>query len=158
MHGIGVFDGIQKLEVGKIVKDYIKIKYAKGDVLYLPVTQLDLVSKYIGPHDESGKTVKLNRIGTGDWEKTKSKVRTAVKDMADELIALYSKRQHSKGFAFSPDIDMQSDFERRFPYDETPDQLRASDEIKGDMEKAYPMDRLLCGDVGFGKTEVALTL
>lgn len=156
MHGIGVFDGIQKLEVGKIVKDYIKIKYAKGDVLYLPVTQLDLVSKYIGPHDESGKTVKLNRIGTGDWEKTKSKVRTAVKDMADELIALYSKRQHSKGFAFSPDIDMQSDFERRFPYDETPDQLRASDEIKGDMEKAYPMDRLLCGDVGFGKTEVAL--
>lgn len=156
MHGIGVFDGIKKLEVGKIVKDYIKIKYAKGDVLYVPVTQLDLVSKYIGPHDDSGKSVKLNRIGGVEWEKTRSKVRSAVKDMADELIALYSKRRESKGYAFSPDIDMQSDFERRFPYDETPDQLRASDEIKGDMEKAYPMDRLLCGDVGFGKTEVAL--
>ncbi len=156
MHGIGVFDGIQKLEVGKIVKDYIKIKYAKNDVLYVPVTQLDLVSKYIGPHDESGKTVKLNRIGGAEWEKTRSKVKHAVKDMADELVALYSKRRQSKGFAFSPDIDMQSDFERRFPYDETPDQLRSVDEIKGDMEKSYPMDRLLCGDVGFGKTEVAL--
>lgn len=156
MHGIGVFDGIQKLEVGKIVKDYIKIKYAKNDVLYVPVTQLDLVSKYIGPHDESGKAVKLNRIGGAEWEKTRSKVKHAVKDMADELVALYSKRRQSKGFAFSPDIDMQSDFERRFPYDETPDQLRSVDEIKGDMEKSYPMDRLLCGDVGFGKTEVAL--
>lgn len=156
MHGIGVFDGIKKLEVGKIVKDYIRIKYAKSDVLYVPVTQLDLVSKYIGPHDDSGKSVKLNRIGTADWEKTRSKVRSAVKDMADELIALYSKRRESKGYAFSPDIDMQSDFERRFPYDETPDQLRSVDEIKGDMEKTYPMDRLLCGDVGFGKTEVAL--
>lgn len=156
MHGIGIFDGIQKLEVGKIVKDYIKIKYAKGDVLYVPVTQLDLVSKYIGPHDENARVVKLNRLGGTDWEKTKTKVRSAVKDMADELIALYSKRQQSKGYAFSPDLDMQSDFERRFPYDETPDQLRSADEIKGDMEKHYPMDRLLCGDVGFGKTEVAL--
>ena len=156
MYGIGIFDGIKKLESGKVVKDYIKIKYAKGDVLYLPVTQLDLVSKYIGPHDENSKGVKLNRIGTGDWEKTKKKVSAAVKDMADELIALYSKRMQSKGFAFSEDIDMQSDFERRFAYEETPDQLRAADEIKGDMQKPYPMDRLLCGDVGFGKTEVAL--
>lgn len=156
MHGIGVFDGIQKLEVGKITKDYIKIRYAKSDVLYVPVTQLDLVSKYIGPHDESGKTVKLNRIGGKEWEKTRNKVRSAVKDMADELIALYSKRQKLEGFAFSPDMDMQNDFERRFPYDETADQLRSVDEIKGDMEKPYPMDRLLCGDVGFGKTEVAL--
>ena len=155
-HGIGVFDGIQKLEVGKITKDYIKIRYAKSDVLYVPVTQLDLVSKYIGPHEESGRTVKLNRIGGKEWEKTRSRVRTAVKDMADQLIALYAKRQNTAGYAFSPDIDMQSDFERRFPYDETADQLRAIDEIKGDMEKPYPMDRLLCGDVGFGKTEVAL--
>ncbi len=155
-HGIGVFDGIQKLEVGKIIKDYIKIRYAKSDVLYVPVTQLDLVSKYIGPHEESGKTVKLNRIGGKEWEKTRSRVRSAVKDMADQLIALYAKRQNTSGYAFSPDIDMQSDFERRFPYDETADQLRAIDEIKGDMEKPYPMDRLLCGDVGFGKTEVAL--
>ena len=156
MYGIGIFDGIKKLEVGQIVKDYIKIKYAKSDVLYVPVTQLDLVSKYIGPSEDSGKTVKLNRIGTAEWEKTRSRVRAAVKDMADELIALYSKRLQSKGYAFSQDIDMQSDFERRFPYDETPDQLKSSDEIKGDMEKPYPMDRLLCGDVGFGKTEVAL--
>ena len=155
-HGIGVFDGINKLEVGKITKDYIKIKYAKGDVLYVPVTQLDLVSKYIGPHEDDGRTVKLNKIGGKDWEKTRNKVRAAVKDMADQLIALYSKRQNSPGYAFSPDIDMQSDFERRFEYDETSDQLRAIDEIKGDMEKPYPMDRLLCGDVGFGKTEVAL--
>lgn len=155
-HGIGIFDGIQKLEVGKITKDYIKIRYAKSDVLYVPVTQLDLVSKYIGPHEESGKSVKLNRIGGKEWEKTRARVRTAVKDMADQLIALYAKRQNTPGYAFSPDIDMQSDFERRFPYDETADQLRAIDEIKGDMEKSYPMDRLLCGDVGFGKTEVAL--
>ena len=155
-HGIGVFDGIQKMEVGKITKDYIKIKYAKADVLYVPVTQLDLVSKYIGPHEESGKAVKLNRMGGKDWEKTRNKVRAAVKDMADQLIALYSKRQNMPGFAFSPDLDMQNDFERRFEYDETSDQMRSIDEIKGDMEKPYPMDRLLCGDVGFGKTEVAL--
>lgn len=155
-HGIGVFDGINKLEVGKITKDYIKIKYAKGDVLYVPVTQLDLVSKYIGPHEESGKSVKLNRMGGKDWEKTRNKVRAAVKDMADQLVALYAKRQNSPGYAFSPDMDMQNDFERRFEYDETSDQLRSIDEIKGDMEKPYPMDRLLCGDVGFGKTEVAL--
>ncbi len=155
-HGIGIFDGIQKLEVGKITKDYIKIRYAKGDVLYVPVTQLDLVSKYIGPHEETGRTIKLNRIGGAEWEKTRSRVRAAVKDMADQLIALYAKRQSMPGYAFSPDIDMQNDFERRFPYEETADQLRAADEIKGDMEKPYPMDRLLCGDVGFGKTEVAL--
>ena len=105
---------------------------------------------------DDGRTVKLNKIGGKDWEKTRNKVRAAVKDMADQLIALYSKRQNSPGYAFSPDIDMQSDFERRFEYDETSDQLRAIDEIKGDMEKPYPMDRLLCGDVGFGKTEVAL--
>lgn len=155
-HGIGVFDGITKLEAGKVTKDYIKIKYAKSDVLYVPVTQLDLVSKYIGPHEDSGKTVKLNRIGGKEWEKTRSRVRSAVKDMADELIKLYSKRLHTEGFAFSPDMDMQNDFERRFAYDETGDQLRCVDEIKSDMEKPYPMDRLLCGDVGFGKTEVAL--
>ncbi|MEG1178957.1 MAG: transcription-repair coupling factor, partial [Oscillospiraceae bacterium] len=154
-HGIGVFDGINCLTVGGLTKDYIKIKYAKNDVLYVPVTQLDTVAKYIGPREES-RTVKLNRIGGKEWEKAKSKVRGAVKDMAKELIELYSKRIKAEGFAFSPDIDMQNDFERRFPYDETDDQLRCIDEIKRDMEKPYPMDRLLCGDVGFGKTEVAL--
>lgn len=156
VHGIGIFEGVTQLESGKIVKDYIKIKYAKSDVLYVPVTQLDLVSKYIGPHEDDGKAIKLNRLGGGDWEKTKSKVRSAVKDMADQLIKLYSKRMESQGFAFSPDIDMQSDFERRFEYEETSDQLRCISEIKRDMESPHPMDRLLCGDVGFGKTEVAL--
>ncbi len=154
-HGIGVFDGIDCLSVGGVTKDYIKIKYAKQDVLYLPVTQLDTVAKYIGARDES-RAVKLNRIGGSEWEKAKSRVRGAVKDMAKELTELYSKRMKTPGYAFSPDIDMQNDFERRFPYDETDDQLRCIDEIKRDMEKPYPMDRLLCGDVGFGKTEVAL--
>ncbi|MBQ2265842.1 MAG: DEAD/DEAH box helicase, partial [Clostridia bacterium] len=156
IHGIGVFDGVTQLEANKIIKDYIKIKYAKSDVLYVPVTQLDLVSKYIGPHEDDGKALKLNRLGGTDWEKTRSKVRSAVKDMADQLIKLYSQRMHTEGYAFSPDIDMQYDFERRFEFEETGDQLRSIDEIKNDMEKPYPMDRLLCGDVGFGKTEVAL--
>lgn len=156
VHGIGIFDGVTQLEANKIIKDYIKIKYAKSDVLYVPVTQLDLVSKYIGPHEDDGKALKLNRLGGGEWEKTRNKVRSAVKDMADQLIKLYSQRLHSEGYAFSPDIDMQMDFERRFEFEETGDQLRSIDEIKSDMEKPYPMDRLLCGDVGFGKTEVAL--
>ncbi len=156
VHGIGIFDGVTQLEANKIIKDYIKIKYAKADVLYVPVTQLDLVSKYIGPHEDDGKAIKLNRLGGTDWEKSKTKVRTAVRDMADKLIKLYSERMKTEGFAFSPDIDMQLDFERRFEFEETGDQLRSIDEIKSDMEKPYPMDRLLCGDVGFGKTEVAL--
>ncbi len=155
VHGIGIFQGIQKLEVSGVTKDFIKITYAKGDALYVPVTQLDLVSKYIGPREES-KTLKLSRLGGGDWEKLKARVKTSAKSMAKELIALYSKRMKMQGFAFSPDIDMQSDFERRFEYDETDDQLRSINEIKRDMERAHPMDRLLCGDVGFGKTEVAL--
>ena len=156
VHGIGVFDGIVNINSGGVSKDYIKIKYMGADVLYVPVTQLDLVSKYIGPHEEGGKPLKLNRLGTKDWEKTKSRVRAAVKDMAKELLQLYAKRHNTKGHEFSPDIDMQSDFERRFEFDETDDQLRCISEIKQDMEKPYPMDRLLCGDVGFGKTEVAL--
>ena len=156
IHGIGVFDGIVNMDVGGVSKDYIKIKYMGADVLYVPVTQLDLVSKYIGPHEENGKPMKLNRLGTKDWEKTKTRVRAAVRDMAKELLQLYAKRRNTKGHEFSPDIDMQSDFERRFEFDETDDQLRCISEIKSDMEKPYPMDRLLCGDVGFGKTEVAL--
>ena len=153
-HGIGVFDGITKLEAGGATKDYIKIRYDKGDILYVPVTQLDQVSKYIG--NASDAPVKLNRLGGKEWQKTRERVRTAVKDIAKDLIALYAKRQNTPGYAFSPDIDMQNDFERRFEFDETADQLRCIDEIKRDMEKGYPMDRLLCGDVGFGKTEVAL--
>ncbi len=154
IHGIGVFEGIHALEINKVKKDYIKISYAKGDTLYVPVTQLDLVSKYIGPKDDS--KVKVNRLGSSEWKKTKARVRSSVKDMAKELISLYAKRMSTKGFAFSEDGDMQRDFELRFEYDETEDQLRCADEIKADMERQAPMDRLLCGDVGFGKTEVAL--
>ncbi len=154
-HGIGVFEGIQTLEASGTTKDYIKIRYDKGDNLYVPVTQLDQVSKYIGPKNDD-KPLKLSKLGGKDWQKTRSRVKSAVKDMAKELIELYSKRIKIQGHAFSPDIDMQSDFERRFEFVETDDQLRCIHEIKKDMEKPYPMDRLLCGDVGFGKTEVAL--
>ncbi len=155
--GIGIFDGIEKVCMEGVTKDYIKIKYAKGDVLYVPVTKLELVSKYIGPHeDDEHRTVKINRLGSGDWEKTKSRVRTAVRDIAAQLLKLYAARKAMPGYAFSPDLDMQRDFECRFEYEETDDQLRCIREIKSDMEKAYPMDRILCGDVGFGKTEVAL--
>ncbi len=153
MHGIGRFEGIRKLELEGIVKDYITIKYAGTDVLYVPVTQMDLISRYIGPGNDTG--VKLNKLSSNDWQKTRSRVRKAVKDMADELIALYAKRSQTKGFAFSEDNDWQSDFEARFDYTETDDQLRCTEEIKQDMQKPVPMDRLLCGDVGFGKTEVA---
>jgi len=155
-HGIGIFDGIQKLEAAGAVKDYIKIKYDKSDVLYVPVTQLDQVSRYIGPKSGPDATVKLNRLGGKEWQKTRSRVKAAVRDMAKELIELYARRRQIKGFAFSQDIDMQNDFERRFEFEETADQLRCISEMKEDMEKDYPMDRLLCGDVGFGKTEVAL--
>jgi len=154
LHGIGRFVGIRKLEMEGITKDYITIQYAGTDVLYVPVTQLDLVSKYIGPRDDSG--VKLNKLSSMEWQKTRARVKKAVKDMADELIALYAKRSQTKGFAFSEDCDWQTDFEERFSYTETDDQLRCIDEIKQDMMKPVPMDRLLCGDVGFGKTEVAL--
>lgn len=154
-HGIGVFDGINRITNDGVTKDYIKIKYAKTDVLYVPVTQLDLVSRYIGAATEEG-TIKLNRLGGVEWQKTRTRVKKAVRDMAKQLTALYAKRMSVKGYAFGPDTDLQNDFERRFEYDETDDQLRCINEIKADMEREVPMDRLLCGDVGFGKTEVAL--
>ena len=153
-HGIGVYQGIHQLEVQGVVKDYLKLQYDKGDTLYVPVTQLDLVSKYIGTKDEV--KVKLHRLGGQEWQKAKTRVRAAVRDIAKELIALYGKRMATPGFAFDPDGEWQYDFERRFEYEETEDQLRCIEEIKGDMERTVPMDRLLCGDVGFGKTEVAL--
>ncbi len=154
VHGIGVFSGIRKIDTHGVTKDYIKIDYAKGDALYVPVTQLDMVAKYIGPRENS--TVRLSRLGSGDWQKAKARVKSSVKDIAKELIALYSARMKAKGYAFSRDSEWQRDFEMSFEYDETPDQLRCCREIKRDMEKTSPMDRLLCGDVGFGKTEVAL--
>lgn len=154
VHGIGVFSGIRKIDTHGVVKDYIKIDYAKGDVLYVPVTQLDMVAKYIGPQENS--RVKLSRLGSGDWQKAKAKVKTSVKDIAKELIALYAARMKAKGYAFTGDNEWQRDFEAAFEYEETPDQLECIREIKHDMERTVPMDRLLCGDVGFGKTEVAL--
>lgn len=153
-HGIGVFKGIKKLDMNGVVKDYITLMYDKSDTLYVPVTQLDLVSKYVGSYEN--KNVKLNKLGTNDWKKTKSRVRTSVKDMADYLIKLYKKRMQSKGYCFSADNEWQRDFERHFEYEETRDQIICIDQIKRDMESDVPMNRLLCGDVGFGKTEVAL--
>jgi len=153
LHGIGRFAGIRKLELEGITKDYLTIQYAGKDVLYVPVTQLDMVSKYIGGHDDAG--VKLNKLSSDEWQKKRNNVKRAVKDMAAELIALYAKRQQTEGFSFSSDDEMQRDFENRFPFVETNDQLQCISEIKSDMEKSSPMDRLLCGDVGFGKTEVA---
>ncbi len=154
-HGIGVFDGIRKMELsGGVVKDYLKIRYQGSDVLYVPVTQLDLVSKYIGVTDEGH--VRLNKLSGDAWQNTKARVKAAASDMAKELLQMYAKREAAKGFAFSEDDDMMRDFEGRFPYEETEDQLRCIEEIKRDMQRPHPMDRLLCGDVGFGKTEVAL--
>lgn len=155
VHGIGIFDGIKTMKVEGKIKDFIKINFRGNDVLYVPVTQLDLISKYISPKD-TDRAVKLNRLGSDEWKKTKSRVRAAVKDMAAQLTKIYAQRLEAKGYAFSEDFDMQNDFERRFEFDETDDQLISIDEIKNDMQKPYPMDRLLCGDVGFGKTEVAL--
>lgn len=153
-HGIGVFEGIVKREIQGVTKDYIRIRYAGTDTLFVPVTQLDLVSKYVGMREDA--TVKLNKLNSVEWQKTRQRVRKAVQDMAKELTQLYAKRMQVKGYSFSPDTDWQNDFERRFAYDETDDQLRCIEEIKADMERPVPMDRLLCGDVGFGKTEVAV--
>ncbi len=153
-HGIGVFEGIIKKEIQGVVKDYIKIRYAGTDTLFVPVTQLDLVTKYIGGREDGN--LRLNKLNSDVWSKTRQRVKKAVSDMAKELIQLYAKRLSTKGFAFSADSDWQREFEERFEYDETEDQLRCIAEIKADMERPSPMDRLLCGDVGFGKTEVAL--
>ena len=153
-HGIGVFDGVHKIETQGVAKDYIRIKYAGMDVLHVPVTQLDLVSRYIGTGDTSA--VKLNKLNSEQWQKSKAKAKAAAKEMAGELIELYSKRMKAQGFSFPEDDSMQEDFEQHFPYVETDSQLRCIDEIKSDMQRPQPMERLLCGDVGFGKTEVAL--
>ena len=153
-HGIGVFDGVVPMKIDGVTKDYIKINYAGNDQLFVPVTQLDMVAKYVGPTED--KAVKLNRLNSGEWQKTRTRVKKAVKDMADELIQLYAARMRTPGHAFAPDDDWQRDFEDRFEWQETDDQLRCIEEIKADMERPVPMERLLCGDVGFGKTEVAI--
>nr|WP_244262766.1 transcription-repair coupling factor [Thermoanaerobacter siderophilus] len=152
-YGIGKYEGIEKIKVDGIIRDYLKIIYAGGDTLFVPVEQLDLVQKYVGPTDNPPK---LNKLGGSEWLRAKRKAKKAVADLAKDLIQLYAKRQMVKGHAFSPDTPWQKEFEEQFPYEETEDQLRCIKEIKEDMEKDRPMDRLLCGDVGYGKTEVAL--
>ena len=154
-HGIGRFSGIVKMEVDGVSRDYIKIAYLGADNLYVPVTQLDLVSKYIGNGGEDSN-VRLNKLGGAEWKKQKSRAKAAAKELAHELIELYAARRRTPGFAFAEDDDIQRDFESRFEYTETGDQLSAAADIKRDMQSSFPMDRLLCGDVGFGKTEVAL--
>ena len=153
-HGIGRYAGIQRMAVQGVTKDYLRIEYDKKDVLYVPVTQLDLLSRYTAPGDSDN--VKLSRLGGGEWTRTRRKVKAATEAMAKELIELYARRKQAAGYAFPPDDAWQGDFEQRFPYEETPDQLTCAAEIKHDMEQPWPMDRLLCGDVGVGKTEVAL--
>lgn len=154
-HGVGRFAGIQRLPVDGVEKDYIKLDYAGGDCLYVPVTQLDQVSKYIGGGEDAERT-RLNKLGGTEWAKQTTKAKKAAKDLAKGLTALYAERQKRPGFAFSPDSPWQMEFEEAFDYAETDDQLRCIAEIKADMERPRPMDRLLCGDVGYGKTEVAL--
>ena len=154
-HGIGRFAGMIRLPVDGVEKDYIKIQYAGSDCLYVPATSLDLVSKYIGGGDDTEK-VKLNKLSGDQWTKTTRRAKAAAKDLADGLIKLYAQRQRLGGHAFSPDTPWQQEFEEAFDYTETDDQLTAIREIKADMEKPVPMDRLLCGDVGYGKTEVSL--
>lgn len=152
VHGIGIYNGIKTLNMGDIVKDYIEVIYQGKDKLYIPVEKIDLLSKYSG---KEGVSPKINKLGGSEWQKTKSRVKQKVIDMADKLLNLYAERESRKGFAFSPDCDMLQDFQKCFPYELTIDQKRAISQIKEDMEKSTPMDRLLCGDVGFGKTEVA---
>lgn len=152
-HGIGQFIGVNTIKADSVTKDYIKIKYRDDDILYIPTNQLDNIRKYIGAGE---KELKLNRLGSKEWNNTKSKVKNNLREVARELIELYAKRQKAKGFAFEKDTPWQTQFEDSFPYVETEDQLRCIEEVKKDMEKDKPMDRLLCGDVGYGKTEVAI--
>ena len=152
-HGIGKYVGIETLEVNQIHRDYMVILYSGNDKLYVPVDQIEQVKKYVG---SEGKEPKLYKLGGSEWKKVKSRVKSSVEDIADELIELYAERERARGYAFSKDTEMQKDFEAAFPYEETEDQLRCIEEIKADMERDRPMDRLLCGDVGYGKTEVAI--
>lgn len=152
-HGIGVYNGIEKIEVEKVVKDYMKISYAEGGILYIPVAQMDLIQKYAGA---DAKKPRLNKLGTVQWGKTKSQVKKAVQAVAEDLVKLYAARQRGEGFVYGPDTVWQQEFEEMFPFEETEDQLQAIEDTKHDMESAKIMDRLVCGDVGYGKTEIAI--
>ena len=152
-HGLGIYKGIEKIEQDHVIKDYIKVEYGDGGNLYLPATRLEGIQKYAGA---DAKVPKLNKLGGTEWTKTKTKVRTAVREIAKKLVELYAARQDAEGFQYGPDTVWQKEFEEMFPYDETDDQLTAIDDTKRDMESKKIMDRLICGDVGYGKTEIAL--
>ena len=152
-HGLGIYRGIEKVEVDKVTKDYMKIEYAGGSNLYVPATQLDVIQKYA---DGDAKTPKLNKLGTQEWNRTKSRVRSAVRVVAQDLVKLYAERQRKEGFVYSSDTVWQKEFEEMFPVEETEDQLIAIDAVKQDMQTSKIMDRLICGDVGYGKTEIAI--
>ena len=152
-HGLGIYQGIEKIEVDHVTKDYLKVSYAAGSNLYVPATSLDVLQKYAG---SDAKVPKLNRLNSPEWKKTKSRVRGAVQEIASELVELYAKRQEKKGHAFEKDTVWQKEFEELFPYEETDDQQKAIDATKADMESTKIMDRLICGDVGYGKTEIAI--
>ncbi len=151
-HGIGVYEGIHQLTMDGITKDYLKIRYKGADMLYVPVNQLDVISKYVGGENSA----KINKLGGNEWNNAKAKVQKSVEELAQGLIELYAKRECTPGYRYSPDTELQSEFENTFVYSETDDQIKAIEQVKGDMEKPRPMDRLLCGDVGYGKTEVAM--
>ena len=152
-HGIGQFMGMKTMTINGVTRDYLYLRYAGSDALYVPVDQVDLVERYIGPE---GKPPQLQKLGTGEWARVKDRVKASVEDMARKLLMLEAKRKSRTGHAFSPDTPWQREFEDSFEYEDTEDQARATEEIKRDMERSVPMDRLLCGDVGFGKTEVAM--
>lgn len=152
-YGIGVYRGIEKMVIDNVNKDYLKITYADNGSLYVPINQMDMIQKFIGA---DGKRPKLNKLGGGEWNKTKARVKNSVKDLAKDLVKLYSKRQTSKGFVYNSDDEWQKEFEAMFPYEETDDQIAAIEDVKRDMEMGKVMDRLICGDVGYGKTEVAI--
>lgn len=152
-HGLGIYRGIEKIEVDKVTKDYMKVEYAGGSNLYVPATQLDVIQKYA---DSQAKRPKLNKLGTQEWGRTKTRVRSAVKNIAKDLVQLYAARQREEGFCYGEDTIWQKEFEETFPFDETDDQLEAIEAVKHDMESNKIMDRLICGDVGYGKTEVAI--
>ena len=152
-HGLGIYQGIEKIEVDKITKDYMKISYAEGSSLYILATQLDLIQKYAGA---DAKKPKLNKLGSNQWTKTKNQVRGAVRQIARDLVELYAARQQENGYQYEPDTVWQKEFEEMFPFEETDDQLQAIADTKQDMESKKIMDRLICGDVGYGKTEIAI--
>ncbi|MDX9907035.1 MAG: CarD family transcriptional regulator, partial [Bacteroidales bacterium] len=152
-HGVGRYDGLERIDVNGRQQEAIRIIYKNNDLLYISIHSLHRISKYIG---KEGTEPKIDRLGSGAWSKLKAKTKSRVKDIAKELIQLYAQRKKTEGFRFMPDTYLQTELEASFIYEDTPDQVKATSDVKADMEKEYPMDRLICGDVGFGKTEIAV--